>query len=134
MDFNFDQFTFKIDRWHGEIDVSEHLSNITKLKVDMRGKPSGITTTQKQSIDTFIGNYEHLWKMISEKIQYLDQTNEYELNSIVTLAAPGIISSNDSIESFDYIVGYEAYKDKKYLKSFMACINNLKICEVVIAH
>lgn len=100
----------------------------------MRGNSSGITNNQKQSISSFVTNYEHFWERISQRITELDPDAEYELDSIVSLAAPGIIPDNGDLKKFDYIIGYKAYNDKKYLKSFMACINNKKLNEVIIAY
>lgn len=134
MKVQFDEFTYKIDRWHGEIDFLMHCSGSTKLQISMRGDSSEITEKQKEDINRFISNYEQLWTTISKKIEEMEPNDEFELHPKISLALQGLVSGEDGAEFFEYIVGYKAYHDNKYIHSFMACINNMQISEIIVAN
>jgi len=133
MKINFDEFTFKIDRWHGDIDFPMLCSKTMILRISFQGDSSAITLNQKDSIYDFISNYEVLWDSISQEIEKTEPNSNFDLNSTITLALSGIVSGMGHMQSFDYIIGYEAYCESKYIKSFMVCINNMQVSEVIVA-
>lgn len=134
MKIQFDHFTYKFDRWHGEIDFPMACSGTTKLQISMRGVSSEITTSQKQSIHNFISDYETLWCSIAQGIEQIEPDGGFEFQPTISLSSPGLVSDEARAEWFDYIVGYKAYRGNKYIQSFMACINNMQVSEVIVTN
>lgn len=127
---NFDNFIYKIDRWRGEMEFSRKSSNTKKLRISMVGPSGSITQEQKTAILEFIGNYDELWIEIAKE---LDISHNQKLDTTISLASPGVVSGTNGLQTYDYIIGYKAFSDEEYIHSYMVCIDNMKVMEIIQA-
>lgn len=128
----FEDFIYKFDRWLGDIEFLMPCSGSTNLQISMRGDSSGITDKQKEDVNQFIANYQQLWSVIAKEIEKVQPDGDFELHPKITLALQGLVGCDNGLSTFDYIVGYQAYRDNAFLHSFMACIDNMQVSEIII--